>query len=134
MLIEDRKVKLYREHLNPELKHALLVHKIHSMKTLVDKALRVKESVKEVLEDRKCKCVARRAISSNSSSNARPRFASPPGVCYAAAPVPRPTNVGPRPQTVTSQPYPCSAPTLVSQNKAANVDCYNSGKLGHYAT
>ncbi|KAF0935574.1 hypothetical protein E2562_034757 [Oryza meyeriana var. granulata] len=64
MLTEDRKVKLCHEHLNPELKHALSAHEIHSMKTLVDKALRVEESVKEVLKDRKRKWVARRAVSS----------------------------------------------------------------------
>ncbi|KAF0896785.1 hypothetical protein E2562_028088 [Oryza meyeriana var. granulata] len=128
MLTEDKKVKLYRERLNPELKHALSAHEIHSMKTLVDKALRVEESVKEVLEDHKRKWVARRAVSSR---NTRPRFASPPGVRYAATPVPRPTYVGP--QATTSQLYPCSAPPPVSQNKVANVDCYNCGMLGHYA-
>ncbi|KAF0901214.1 hypothetical protein E2562_038518 [Oryza meyeriana var. granulata] len=67
MLTEDRKVKLCCECLNLELKHALSAHKIHSMKTLVDKALRVEESVKEVLEDLRHKWVARRAVSSSSS-------------------------------------------------------------------
>ncbi|KAF0894749.1 hypothetical protein E2562_003634 [Oryza meyeriana var. granulata] len=105
MLTKDRKVKLCRECLNPELKYALSAHEIHSMKTLVEKALRVKESVKEVLEDLRCKWVARRAVSSSSSSNTRPRFISPPGVHYAATPAPRPTYAGPCPQAVTSQPY-----------------------------
>ncbi|KAF0899073.1 hypothetical protein E2562_012925 [Oryza meyeriana var. granulata] len=133
MLTKDRKVKLCRERLNPEFKHSVSAHEIHSLKTLVDKALRVEESVKEVLEDHKRKWVARRAVSS-SSSNTWPRFASPPLVRYVATSAPRLTYVASRPQAATLQRYPCNAPPPMSQNKAANVDCYNCGKLGHYAS
>ncbi|KAF0912228.1 hypothetical protein E2562_013181 [Oryza meyeriana var. granulata] len=39
MPIEARRVKLCRDRLNPELKHALSAHEINSMKSLVDKVL-----------------------------------------------------------------------------------------------
>ncbi|KAF0931580.1 hypothetical protein E2562_005545 [Oryza meyeriana var. granulata] len=58
MLTEGMKVKFCRECLNLEPKHALSAHEIHGMKTLVDKALQVEESVKEVLKNHKRKCVA----------------------------------------------------------------------------
>ncbi|KAF0895539.1 hypothetical protein E2562_013621 [Oryza meyeriana var. granulata] len=41
---EARKVKLCRDRLNPEMEYALSAHEIHSMKSLVDKALRVESS------------------------------------------------------------------------------------------
>ncbi|KAF0928284.1 hypothetical protein E2562_039397 [Oryza meyeriana var. granulata] len=52
---EARKVKLCRDCLNPETEYALSAHEIHSMKSLVDKALRVESSGKKVMEERKRK-------------------------------------------------------------------------------
>jgi hypothetical protein len=75
MPTEARKFELCRDRLNLELKHALSAHKISSMKTLADKALRVEASEKEVLEDRKRKWVAKKAASSSSST--RCAFRSP---------------------------------------------------------
>ncbi|KAF0908227.1 hypothetical protein E2562_023849 [Oryza meyeriana var. granulata] len=54
---EAKKVKLCRDRLNPETEYALSAHEIHSMKSLVDKALRVESSGKKVMEERKRKWV-----------------------------------------------------------------------------
>ncbi|KAF0903349.1 hypothetical protein E2562_026788 [Oryza meyeriana var. granulata] len=67
MPTEARRVKLCRDCLNPELKHALLAHEISSMKSLVDKDLQVEESEKEVMAEHNRKWVARKAISGSSS-------------------------------------------------------------------
>ncbi|KAF0905646.1 hypothetical protein E2562_007429 [Oryza meyeriana var. granulata] len=50
---ETRKVKLCRDRLNPETEYALSAHEIHSIKSLVDKALRVESSGKKVMKERK---------------------------------------------------------------------------------
>ncbi|KAF0908997.1 hypothetical protein E2562_030538 [Oryza meyeriana var. granulata] len=47
---EARKVKLCRDRLNLETEYALSAHEIHSMKSLVDKALRVESSGKKLQE------------------------------------------------------------------------------------
>ncbi|KAF0903313.1 hypothetical protein E2562_026589 [Oryza meyeriana var. granulata] len=52
---EARKVKLYRDRLNLETDYALSAHEIYSMKSLVDKALRVESSEKKVMEEQKRK-------------------------------------------------------------------------------
>ncbi|KAF0905634.1 hypothetical protein E2562_007417 [Oryza meyeriana var. granulata] len=60
MTTEARKVKLCRDRLNPEMEYALSAHEINSMKSLVDKALRVESSGKKVMEERKQKWVAKK--------------------------------------------------------------------------
>ncbi|KAF0922324.1 hypothetical protein E2562_031816 [Oryza meyeriana var. granulata] len=87
-------VRNTEEHSNPELKHALSAHEIHSMKSLVDKALRVEETEKELHEDHKCKWVAKKVASSSST---RPRVVQPSGTRFAPLPPPRLQYNAPRP-------------------------------------
>ncbi|KAF0936087.1 hypothetical protein E2562_038658 [Oryza meyeriana var. granulata] len=91
------------------------------MMTLVDKTLRIEKSVKEALEDRKRKQIARKALA---AAAALPDLALHhlwESVMWLHL-LQDPTYVTPRPQVVTSQRYPHSAPPPVTQNRAANVD------------
>jgi hypothetical protein len=101
------------------------------MKTLVDKALRWEASEKEVAVDRKRKFMARRAIVSRSS---RPRTWQPaPAARPASAPPQRLQYTAPRPPAAVPPQANRGAPQPGGYNRAANVNCFNCGKLGHYS-
>lgn len=128
---EARKVQLCLDRLSPELKHGLSTHEIDSMKTLVDKALRWEASEKEVAVDRKRKFLARRATVSRSS---RPRTWQPaPAARPASAPPQRLQYAAPRLPAAMPPQANRGAPQPGGYNRAANVNCFNCGKLGHYS-
>ncbi|KAF0903314.1 hypothetical protein E2562_026590 [Oryza meyeriana var. granulata] len=87
---EARKVKLCRDRLNPETDYALSAHEIHSMKSLVDRALRVESSGKKVMEERKRKWVTRKTIAGPSRLRVMQR------VVYRS-PTPQAPRIQPRP-------------------------------------
>ncbi|KAF0933117.1 hypothetical protein E2562_013850 [Oryza meyeriana var. granulata] len=129
MPTEARRVMLCQDRLNPELKHALSAHEINIKKSLVDKALLVEESEKEVMAERKRKWVARKAISGSSS---RPRVTQP-ATRYTTAPVSRPQFSAPRPSLVPNQQFNRGGQLPTTQGKIANVTYFNCGHLGHYS-
>lgn len=130
MTTEARKVNLCQERLNPEIKHQLSAHDIPTMKSLVDKALRIEESAKEVIADRKRKWVAQKSASSGSS---RPRTWQPTGARRSAPSPARPQVQVPRPRQAAVQPYNRMAQPSGAQNQAANIECFNCGLFGHYS-
>mgnify|MGYP003703124813 CR=1 FL=1 len=131
MNTEAKKVELCRDRLAPELNHAITAHEITSMKSLVEKALRVESSEKEVVEDRKRKWAAKKFASGSSST--RPRLAPSPVVRPMAPQPPRQMYVPPRPQTQIVHQVPRTVQAAGDASRNDNVACYNCGKKGHYS-
>ena len=71
---EERKIALFRERLNDEMKWSLAAHDVSNFQDLINKAIRVEDSTRAVVESRKRKWLAQKSAS---GSQPRPRTWQP---------------------------------------------------------
>ena len=129
---EARKVKWFRDRLNPELQWALSTNDIPDFKSLIDKELRAERTSIKMKQDNKRKWVEQKAARGSSS---RPRYEPRPQTGW------RPPAQAPhRQQAPTTQAQSQvfqsgnrGAQQLGNQNFDARGPCYNCGKHGHYS-
>ena len=66
---EARKVALFRERLNDEMKWSLAAHDIPNFQTLINKAIRVEDSTRTVVESRKRKWLTQKSAVGRECNN-----------------------------------------------------------------